>query len=262
MDGIGGLIIGHLFKIPPDLLPRGYGSDTVGGKLIQTITSISHKIENGDWTTTIDALNITTKESSGITTTFNDLLTEGKDKFKIKTPGVCDEPYTNVNLNKGWEGKQVTYEKTIINPAEEGPKLTQKYGKVLAQAVLTTIQIEQSYKGFNWNLGGFDITSGGWLFDARYHNGYVIAKEGGTGLCKAFISFKDFDSFVAQKIAVFKQKGFDKAVDANIYGKLWYEKWNGYGARAVKPANVSLADFDAQKVSFAANIWRGNAKYV
>jgi len=44
MDGIGGLVIGHLFKIPLDLLPRGYGSDNVGGKLIQTITSISHKV--------------------------------------------------------------------------------------------------------------------------------------------------------------------------------------------------------------------------
>jgi hypothetical protein len=86
MDGIGGLIIGHLFKIPPSLLPRGYGSDNIGGKLIQTITSIGHKVENGDWTTTIDAQNITTKEPSGITATFNDLLIETKTGFKVKTP--------------------------------------------------------------------------------------------------------------------------------------------------------------------------------
>lgn len=86
MDGIGGLIIGHLFKIPPSLLPRGYGSDNVGSKLIQTITSIGHKVENGDWTTTIDSLNITTKEPSGITATFNDLLTETKTGFIVKIP--------------------------------------------------------------------------------------------------------------------------------------------------------------------------------
>ena len=86
MDGIGGLIIGHLFKIPPDLLPRGYGSDNVGGKLIQTITSIGHKVENGDWTTTIDAQNIVTKEPSGLDKTFNDLLTETKRGYKVAVP--------------------------------------------------------------------------------------------------------------------------------------------------------------------------------
>ena len=86
MDGIGGLVIGHLFKMPPSLLPRGYGSDNVGGKLIQTITSIGHKVENGDWTTTIDALNIVTKEPSGIVRTFNDLLIETKTGFKVTVP--------------------------------------------------------------------------------------------------------------------------------------------------------------------------------
>ena len=85
MDGIGGLVIGHLFKIPPDLLPKGYGGDSIGGRLIQTITGINHKVAGGDWTTTIDALNIVTKESSGIEPSFNDLLTEGKDSFNLKT---------------------------------------------------------------------------------------------------------------------------------------------------------------------------------
>ena len=87
MDGIGGLVIGHLFKIPPDLLPRGYGSDNVGGKLIQTITSIGHKVENGDWTTTIDALNIVTKDApnSRKKIKFDELLKEGKDSFILKT---------------------------------------------------------------------------------------------------------------------------------------------------------------------------------
>jgi GH24 family phage-related lysozyme (muramidase) len=104
MDGIGGLVIGHLFKIPSDLLPRGYGSDTTGGKLIQTITSISHKVANGDWTTTIDALNIVTNDSSGgIDPKFNDLLTEGKNNFTINVPqpGVGDIP----SLSGDWKNR-------------------------------------------------------------------------------------------------------------------------------------------------------------
>ena len=74
MDGIGGLIIGHLFKIPSDLLPKGYKSDTVGGKLLQIVTGISHKVDNGDWTTTIDALNMIADDPRG-SLKFSDLLT-------------------------------------------------------------------------------------------------------------------------------------------------------------------------------------------
>ena len=54
MDGIGGLVIGHLFKINKDILPSGYYKSN----LAQTITGISHTINNGDWVTKIDALNI------------------------------------------------------------------------------------------------------------------------------------------------------------------------------------------------------------
>jgi lysozyme family protein len=59
MDGIGGLVIGHLFTIPQDLLPKGYKFNIgdVGNKLVQTVTGISHTISKGDWVTKIDALN-------------------------------------------------------------------------------------------------------------------------------------------------------------------------------------------------------------
>jgi hypothetical protein len=78
MDGIGGLIIGHLFKIPQDLLPRGYKLDSTGGKLLQIVTGISHRIDNGDWTTTIDALNMIATDPKGILK-FDDLITLGSN---------------------------------------------------------------------------------------------------------------------------------------------------------------------------------------
>lgn len=58
MDGIGGLVIGHIFKIPEYLLPKGYkgGINGIDRKLGYTITGIGHKIgENHDWTTNIDS---------------------------------------------------------------------------------------------------------------------------------------------------------------------------------------------------------------
>jgi hypothetical protein len=61
MDGIGGLIIGNLFKINQDILPRGYK----GKNLAQTVTRIAHTINNNDWATKIDALNIILDEKGG-----------------------------------------------------------------------------------------------------------------------------------------------------------------------------------------------------
>ena len=58
MDGVGGLIIGSLFKIDEEILPKGYQGKTAGVQLAQTVTTIAHSISNGDWTTKIDALNL------------------------------------------------------------------------------------------------------------------------------------------------------------------------------------------------------------
>jgi lysozyme family protein len=58
MDGIGGLIIGDMFKLPGNVIPKGYKGDGVGSSLGQIITSISHTVQNNDWVTKIDALNV------------------------------------------------------------------------------------------------------------------------------------------------------------------------------------------------------------
>ena len=82
MDGIGGLVIGHLFTINDDILPKGYkyikGSSSI---LAQTITNISHTIGNSDWTTNIDALNIILDDikSSFNTLDINNIVQEAVD---------------------------------------------------------------------------------------------------------------------------------------------------------------------------------------
>jgi hypothetical protein len=60
MDGIGGLVIGHMFRISDDLLPKGYKNvgDKLGAKLGYIITGIGHSISNNDWVTNIDAQTI------------------------------------------------------------------------------------------------------------------------------------------------------------------------------------------------------------
>jgi hypothetical protein len=64
MDGIGGLVIGHMFKLPKTTLPKGYRGENIGSQLGNTITSIGHTIANGDWITKIDTLNIVLSDNS------------------------------------------------------------------------------------------------------------------------------------------------------------------------------------------------------
>jgi hypothetical protein len=66
MDGIGGLIIGHMFKLPKNIMPKGYRGIEVGSQLGNTITSIGHTIEGGDWVTRIDTLNIVLEDPKGV----------------------------------------------------------------------------------------------------------------------------------------------------------------------------------------------------
>jgi hypothetical protein len=265
MDGLSGIIPHSAFTIPTDSLPSSYLIQTGDDKGKQKIAFILHTIEQNfgenKWTTKITGQTLsirfeplTEKEKEDIKAAQDKQKTLSDYKDKGNKGGTCIEPYTTANLNKGWEGKKVDFVRTIVDPAVEGPKLTKKYGKVLAQAILATIQLEQGYRGFNWNLGGFDITSGGWRFNPKLHNGYVVAKEGGTGRCKAFISFISFETFIEQKVDSFTRKGFKNATTADKYAQLWYKEWNGYGARELRS--------DSENLKLAKNIWNNNSKYV
>jgi hypothetical protein len=82
MDGIGGLVIGHIFKIPEELLPKGYKGETLGSKLGHLVNGIGHTINNaGDWVTKIDAQTIILDNPSGGELTFTDIVKED-DKYK------------------------------------------------------------------------------------------------------------------------------------------------------------------------------------
>jgi len=262
MDGLSGMKIYSKFNIDTKFLPANYPDNAEF-----LIKNIQHKIENNKWFTIIESIVISKGGTDSLVynknkATLQQNSPQPKEKPIAQSNGTCVEPYTDKNLNKGWVGKKVPFVRTIVDPKIEGPKLTAKYGKVLAQAILATIKIEQNYRGFNWNLGGFDITSGGWEFNPKYHNGYVVAREGGTKKCKAFVSFISFETFVEQKAKSFIGKGFNQATNADAYAKLWYEKWNGFGARTVNPKNLTVAQLDANALASARKAWYDNKNYV
>jgi hypothetical protein len=57
MDGIGGIVIGNLFKLPSDVLPKGYRGveNGLGNKIGYAVTGLGHSINNNDWITNVDA---------------------------------------------------------------------------------------------------------------------------------------------------------------------------------------------------------------
>jgi hypothetical protein len=69
MDGIGGMVIGNMFKINDDILPSGYkggtGPKDVGSKIGYIVTGLGHKVSNNDWTTQVDAQFVVLDEPTG-----------------------------------------------------------------------------------------------------------------------------------------------------------------------------------------------------
>ena len=117
MDGIGGLVIGHLFTIPQDLLPKGYKFNIgdVGNKLVQTVTGISHTISKGDWVTKIDALNFiignpATKllfKDIDLTEVFIETFSNVSGKFNVPSKETYQSNFDSAKTNNEAEAKKI-----------------------------------------------------------------------------------------------------------------------------------------------------------
>ena len=85
MDGIGGIIIGNIFRINTDILPKGYKNiDGIGAKLGYLVTGLGHTLSNNDWVTKIDAQSINLDEPEGLDINFSSLtITPGGGPLAI-----------------------------------------------------------------------------------------------------------------------------------------------------------------------------------
>jgi hypothetical protein len=72
IDGIGGLVIGHIFKLPSEVLPKGYRGDGTGSKLGYTVTGIGHSIIN-DWVTRIESQTIILDDPTGAVVDYSNI---------------------------------------------------------------------------------------------------------------------------------------------------------------------------------------------
>jgi hypothetical protein len=163
-------------------------------------------------------------------------------------------------------GGEQPYKRTITTPQEliKAGK-AKKIDKQLLKSIISIIRIEQSYKGFNFNFSGTEAR--GWPGIEKYSNGYVYGTEGGTGLRKPFVSFKSLGDQLDFIKAAFERKKLkiSPSQSAQEWAKLWYENWNGYGARTVKSKVAKFkteAEFDAYVINNTAKIYSEIDKFV
>jgi hypothetical protein len=64
LDGIGGMVIGNLFKINQDIVPKGY-RNVPGRSLAYIVTKLSHNITDNDWTTDLGAYPVVFETATG-----------------------------------------------------------------------------------------------------------------------------------------------------------------------------------------------------
>lgn len=179
MDGIGGLVIGHMFKINPDMLPRGYkGVLNLGSQLGQVITGIGHTLSNGDWITKVETLNIILTEREGVAfqeLNLNDIksiiaaptisTTNISNSGKTHTPSLSD--YANK-----WKHMNITQDTRSFSAAKQIADLVNmgKYNNISSKTNIPTYVIgilhyREASLNFNKRLQDGNNLDPGMTFD-------------------------------------------------------------------------------------------------
>ena len=217
MDGIGGLVIGQLFTINDDVLPKGYkgGINGIGSELAQTITGISHKVGNSDWTTTIDALNVILDKRSGslagkesvLKKIINNIIAlaiaranaiqsiqnpinAGQNPFGL---GACGD-VTNRKNYPLLQYPEIPYQKTVIGKKDIIAYFKTQigtYSKEVVRSTYASFGVESGYgrAGINNNLNGMQTDGGKWALADKYITGVVNFRENTTQKCRSFAAY-------------------------------------------------------------------------
>jgi hypothetical protein len=260
IDGISNLVIGHMFNIHPDLLPKGYkteGDSEAGRRLGYILTGIGHTINDSGWTTKLDGQTIILEEPEGEDKNLFEITLSKKGKVEkvetnIKTKNniveVKGKKYTLVNGVKNfYPEKPIVEKKTVLIPqttlAAYLKTLVQNgLNKNVAIAVMAKSISEQgrgeNLRGYNNNFYGVQTDSARWA--AKYDSSIVgsfVTKEGGTGKMRGFAAFAtpeigaDFVVGNVEKRGIYiggtttyVTKG-TKVTDVKTWVRTYYKEW-------------------------------------
>jgi hypothetical protein len=176
LDGIGGLIIGHLFRLPPELLPAGYKGGTVSGqevgrKLGYIVTRLGHKISNSDWITQLEAQTIILEDSTKTVFNLSEALNAAKqgNAVVVNTSGnvtvngeVLIKPVPTSPNSEFWTLVAISAAENHLNNRQGMADVAQSiynrlraggYGRTIKEIVTSKGQYEPTFKNTNdWKL--------------------------------------------------------------------------------------------------------------
>jgi len=247
MDGIGGIIIGNLFRIPPEVLPKGYKNDGAGSKLGYTVTGIGHSLQNNDWVTKLEAQTIILDEPEGYDIDYSTIQLSSANTsgttIVVGAGGVVTAEKAKTYYP---EKPEEQFKRTFIPQTQLASYLKKKIAtglnKNIAIAVMAKSINEQGsgdqLRGFNNNFYGVQTDSARW--PAKYDpfiSGNVFIAENKTNKQRAFAAFSTPEigaDFVIENVqrrgiyvggtTTYITKG-TKITDATLWAKIYYKEW-------------------------------------
>jgi len=253
MDGIGGIVIGNIFKLPPDVLPKGYkNTDGIGSKSGYVVTGIGHSLQNNDWVTKIDAQFIGLDEPEGYDIDYSKITLSPLNTGTTVVVGIGGARAGAVTATTGKaktyypEKPEEQFRRTFIPQTQLADYLKKKVAaglnKNIAIAVMAKSINEQGsgdqLKGFNNNFYGVQTDSSRW--PAKYDpfiSGNVFIAENKTNKQRAFAAFSTPEigaDFVIENVqrrgiyvggtTTYVTKG-TKVTDATLWARIYYKEW-------------------------------------
>jgi len=267
MDGIGGLVIGNLFTINPGVLPNGYkGTKGTGQKLAQTVTGISHRVGDGDWTTKIDALNISLNDKSSkvpfrsldlatlINISYkNSLASALPPSYAGGAPGVTS-PCPDKTTRSIFDLLRYPLEPTVFTSLPKATVLnyivskSSTYNLAIRRATYASFGGETQWGKsiINNNANGMQTDGAGWYQQDLYIQGTTNWHENGPPkICRAFATYATWERCIDHVLLIMslRVQGQPRQVvpadanDATFFGDNYSKNWIG----STDPSRIALS---------------------
>lgn len=242
-DGLGGMIIGNLFKISENALPKGYKGEGFGKQLGYIVTDISQDVKSGDWTTTVGAQTIVLDSpEGGFDWDYNKLVID----LDVSTPENENANRVRGIVRNAYPEKPILeFTRTYISQAQLANYLKTKVAaglnKNVAIAVMAKSISEQGsgdqLKGFNNNF--FGVQTDGSRWSSQYDNdiiGTVNVVDGG-GRLRGFAAFNTWEIGADFAVSNIEKRGIyvggtttyitkgTKVNTAEDWVKVYYKEW-------------------------------------
>jgi hypothetical protein len=243
MDGFGGVVIGNLFKINEEILPKSYKFFNTGGtgrQLGFLVKAFNHRLENNDWVTTIDAYPFIIPASNDIVIAadgfWSKFITEG-----INLSSLSNLPPTSPVSTTG-------FDQTNLKTAVQFFKNKKYTDYQVAAFVGSLLQESQLNPTLTNSKGAYGIAQ--WL-DDRLESLKKFKK--GWDTLNVQLEFIEYELKGTEKLAGDRLKSSISLEEAVTAAAL-YERYKGIKGSKTTYNDVLLANETGRRIGYAADL--------